>query len=121
MSSSLILALNHNPRNLDILSKVLIEEGFKVKGVTTPPEMDELVLGRDDIKMVLIDLSGFNKTIWESCERLRKKEIPFLILSPHHQKAVEQQSMIHGAEGVLVKPLVVKELIFIIKSMLESD
>lgn len=121
MSEPLILALNRNPRNLEVLSKVLEDEGFQVKGVTSPPEMDEIVSYSADVKMALLDISGFNKTIWESCERLRKKEIPFLVLSPQHQKAVEQQSMIHGAGGVLVKPLVVKELIFIIKSMLESD
>jgi CheY-like chemotaxis protein len=121
MPNSLILALNRNQRNLDVLSKILKEEGFEVKGVTSPPEMDEVISNRDDIEMALIDISGFNQTVWESCEHLRKKEIPFLVLSPQHQMAVERQGRMHGAEEVLVKPLVVKELLFIIKSMVEPD
>ncbi|HII84343.1 MAG TPA: response regulator, partial [Methanobacterium subterraneum] len=51
-----------------------------------------------------MDISGFNRSIWDSCERLRVLEIPFLVLSPQHQQAVEKQSKIHGAHGVLVKP-----------------
>ncbi|WP_321421975.1 response regulator [uncultured Methanobacterium sp.] len=116
----LILALNHNQRNLDILIKILGEAGYEVGGVSSPAELDREVDIRENINLVLIDISGFNRNIWESCERLRILEIPFLVLSPHHHQAVEKQSMVYGANGFLVKPLVVKELLLLIKSLIEE-
>jgi CheY-like chemotaxis protein len=117
-SKPLILALNRNQRNNDILIKILGEEGYQVVGVKDPSEIDQEIRLRDKINLVLMDISGFNQTVWESCERLRILEIPFLVLSPQHHHAIEKQSKIHGAEGVLVKPLVVKELLLLIKSLI---
>lgn len=117
-SEPLILALNRNRRNLDILTKILVEEGYVVVGVSDTAELDKEVELREKINLVLMDISGFNRNIWESCERLRILEIPFLVLSPHHHHAVEKQSMVYGANGFLVKPLVVKELLLLIKSLI---
>jgi DNA-binding response OmpR family regulator len=86
----------------------------------SPEELDKEVEIRETINLVLMDISGFNRSIWDSCERLRILEIPFLVLSPQHQQAVEKQSRMHGAHGVLVKPLVVKELLLLIKSFIEE-
>ncbi|MBI4814323.1 MAG: response regulator [Methanobacterium sp.] len=116
----LILALNHNPRNLDLLIKILGNEGYEVVGVLDPAELDREVELRKKINLVLMDISGFNRSVWESCEHLRILEIPFLVLSPHHHHAVEKQSMVYGANGFLVKPLVVKELLILIKSLIEE-
>jgi CheY-like chemotaxis protein len=116
-SEPLIVALNRNPRNLEILAKIIGDEGYNVVGVNDPAELDKEVKKRDNISLVLMDISGFNQTVWKSCEDLRMLEIPFLVLSPQQHKAVEKQSMMHGAQGVLVKPLVVKELLILIKNM----
>ena len=120
MSKTVILALNRNQRNLDILIKILGEEGYQVIGVLSPEELDKEVENQETINLVPMDISGFNRSIWDSCERLRVLEIPFLVLSPQHQQAVEKQSRMHGAHGVLVKPLVVKELLLLIKSFIEE-
>jgi DNA-binding response OmpR family regulator len=120
MSKPVILALNRNQRNLDILIKILGEEGYHVVGVLSPEELDKEVEIQETINLVLMDISGFNRSIWDSCERLRVMEIPFLVLSPQHHHAVEKQSRMHGAHGVLVKPLVVKELLLLIKSFIEE-
>jgi DNA-binding response OmpR family regulator len=119
-SKPLILALNRNQRNLDILIKILGKEGYEVVGVSNPAKMDEEVEVREKINLVLMDISGFNQSIWESCERLRILEIPFLVLSPHHHQAVKKQSVVYGANGFLVKPLVVKELLLLINSLIEE-
>ena len=119
-SPPLILALNRNQRNNDILIKILGEEGYKVVGVNDPAELDQEIKLREDIDLVLMDISGFNRNVWESCERLRVLEIPFLVFSPQQHQAVEKQSIMHGAQGVLVKPLVVKELLLLIRSLIEE-
>ncbi|NYB53081.1 MAG: response regulator transcription factor [Methanobacteriaceae archaeon] len=118
MSKPLILALNRNQRNNDILIKILKKEGYDAYGFQDPAELDKEVQRREKINLVLMDISGFNRSVWESCERLRTLEIPFLVLSPQQHQAVEKQSMMHGAHGVLVKPLVVKELLILIKNLI---
>ncbi len=116
----LILALNRNKRNLEILEKILSKKGYLVVSVLNPQELDSEIEKQEKIDLVLMDISGFDKNIWTSCERLRIKEIPFLILSPHHQRAFEEQGKIQGAHSVLVKPLVVKELLVLIKSLIDD-
>ncbi|HMK53681.1 MAG TPA: response regulator [Methanobacteriaceae archaeon] len=119
-SKPFIVALNRNQRNLEILSKFLEQEGYSTLGVLNPAALDETVRKKDNISLVLMDISGFNSKVWESCELLRQREIPFLVLSPHQQSAVEKHSKRHGAQGVLVKPLVVKELLLLIKGLIEE-
>jgi hypothetical protein len=43
-----------------------------------------------------------------------------LVVSPKINAAIQQASLAHGARGVMVKPLVVKELLGLIKGMLEE-
>lgn len=119
-SEPFIIALNRNPRNNEILIKILGEEGYHVVGVSDPAELDQEVQLSQEINLVLMDISGFNRSVWESCERLRTLKIPFLVLSPQQHQAVEKRSMMHGAQGVLVKPLVVKELLLLIKSLIQE-
>jgi DNA-binding response OmpR family regulator len=116
----LIFSLSRNKRNLDILVKILGKEGYEVSGFLNPVEMVPEVKKREKVDLVLMDISGFNQDIWKSCEDLRLLEVPFLVLSPQHHRAVEEQSMKQGAERVLVKPLVIKELLLLVKSLVED-
>jgi DNA-binding response OmpR family regulator len=70
------------------------------------------------IALVLIDLAGFDKTIWKYTEILRGWEIPFLILSPGKNPYLLQEVTKRGASQVLIKPLVSKDLLNIIQSLL---
>jgi len=117
-SKPLILALNRNQRNLDILIEIVGEAGYEVVGVKDPAQLDREVEKREKIDLVLMDISGFNRSIWNSCERLRVLEIPFLVLSPQQHQLVEKQSMMHGAHRVLIKPLMVRELLQLIGSLI---
>jgi DNA-binding response OmpR family regulator len=119
-SKPIILALNRNPKNLEILTKILKEEGYEVMGALNPHELEEFTSSTEKIDIAILDISGFNKTIWDSCELLRVKKIPFLVLSPHQQKTVEKQGMLSGAKGVMTKPLAIKELLIIIKNMIDE-
>jgi hypothetical protein len=44
----------------------------------------------DDIGLALIDIAGFERSIWERCEGLRAKQIPFLVLSPEQSTGLQQ-------------------------------
>lgn len=64
-----------------------------------------------------MDLAGFDRSIWERCERLRAADVPFLLISPQQSVAVQQAGIEHGARGVLIKPLVVQDLLRLIHSL----
>jgi len=114
----LILAVDHNRRNLELLTQFLEREDYRARGATSLEELDQVLDGTEEIALALLDLAGFDRSIWERCERLRKAEIPFLVISPQQSAAVQQESLAHGARSVLVKPLAVKELLGLIRNLL---
>jgi len=119
-SKPLIFSLSRNKRNSDILVKILGEQGYEVAGFSDPIEMVSEAKIREKVDLVLMDISGFNQNIWKSCEDLRLLDISFLVLSPQQHRVIEEQSMKQGAERVLVKPLVIKELLLLVKSLVEN-
>ena len=114
-----ILAVDRNRRNLELLTQFLEREGYQTCCAANLEEFDKVLEGSENINLALVDLSGFDKRIWGRCERLRNEEIPFLIFSPRQSTAIQQESLAHGARSVLVKPLVVRELMGLIRSLLE--
>jgi DNA-binding response OmpR family regulator len=120
-ATSVILAVDRNHRNLELLSQFLGREGYQTHTASTLEEFDQVLGGDDNIGLALVDIVGFDHGIWERCEGLRHHRIPFLVLSPKQSAAIQQESLTHGARGVLIKPLVVKELLGLIHSLLEED
>lgn len=113
-----ILAIDHNRRNLQLLSDLLHREGYRTLTATTLDEVDERLHGSEAFALVLIDLSGFGRRIWSRCEQLRATGTPFLVISPRHSASLQQESLSRGARGVLVKPLGMQELLGLIRSMI---
>jgi len=115
-----ILAVDHNSRNLELLSQFLGREGYQTRTVADLQEFDQALAEADGIDLALVDIAGFDRSIWERCEALRHHRIPFLVLSPRQSAAIQQASLTHGAHGVLVKPLTVKDLLSLICSLLKQ-
>jgi len=112
----LILAVNHKRRNLELLSQFLGKEGYQTLTAASLEEMDQALSGSHKLALALVDIAGFGRGIWERCERLRDQGIPLLVISPRQSASIQQESLAHGARGVLIKPLVVKELLGLIRS-----
>ncbi|MHB8841015.1 MAG: response regulator [Candidatus Aquicultor sp.] len=117
---SQILAVERNRNNIRLLSKYLGEEGYEVVGASGYEQLDEILQKAEDVKLALVDITGFDKGIWASCEELRKSGIPFLLISPKQSDALQVQSVALGAEGVLTKPLIIRELLILIRNLLEE-
>lgn len=115
-----LLLVSHMSRNLQLLSDFLTKEGYATVTAAAYEEFDQVLSQQLSIDGGLIDIAGFDQQIWERCEKLRAARIPFLVFSPKQSAAIQQASLSHGARGVMVKPLVVKELIGVIESMLED-
>lgn len=119
-AKSVILLINHNQRNLELLSEFLGKEGYETVAASSMEKLDQFLIGNREIDVALVDITGFNEKIWEYCEQLRKKKIAFVVISPRQSSAIQQAGMTHGARGIMVKPLVIKELMVIIKNMVET-
>lgn len=116
-----ILAVDRNVRNLELLAQFLGKEGYRVRPAATMEEFDVALSNPGSLGFALVDLAGFEQSIWSRCERLRGLGIPLLIISPRQSAAVQQASLAHGAHGVLVKPLAVRELLSLIRTLLGQE
>lgn len=113
-----ILLVGSNWDNLGLLSQQLAKEGYEILGAASLEELDAVIQGKKEVALSLIDLSGFDQRIWERCEQLREAKIPFIVISPQRSPIIQRDSMKHGASGLLVKPLGVKELMEYIHTLL---
>lgn len=110
-TATTVLAVDQNPRNLELLVQILGSAGYQVRTAGSLEEFDDGLAAIGEIGLTLIDLTGFDSHIWERCEKLRAREVPFLILSTRHSTALQQASLAHGAQRVVVKPLAIRELL----------
>ncbi len=113
-----LLLVSCLPRNLQLLAEFLGKEGYATLTATSYEAFDRVLAQPQALAGSLIDIAGFDAAIWSRCEHLRAARIPFLIFLPKQSEAIQQASLAHGAKGVMVKPLVVKELMGIIRSIL---
>lgn len=114
-----VLTVNKNQSNLKLLAKFLGENGFQSLNVSSLEEFDQALAGANKIALALVDITGFDRSIWERCELLRKQGLPLIIISPRQSASIRQESLAHGVDSILVKPLVTKELLGLIRHLLE--
>lgn len=116
-----ILVAATNAKNLELLTQVLEKEGYPVIGAECLEGIDSALSENKDIVLALLDLAGFDRQVWERCELMRQSEIPFLLISASQSTAIHKESISRGAKGLLVKPLVMKELIGLVQSFVEQQ
>ncbi|MDJ0635085.1 MAG: hypothetical protein QNJ34_17980 [Xenococcaceae cyanobacterium MO_188.B29] len=121
-----LLVLSINKRNLELLTQVLEQSNYKVIAVGNYVELEQGLSNSATLDLALIDLAGCDQAmpasyadrqIWSYCEQLQAANIPFLTFTPQYNRAVEQNSLARGASSVLVKPLVIKNLLLLISSL----
>jgi DNA-binding response OmpR family regulator len=117
LQPTVLLVLSFNWRNLELLTQVLTQADYQVIATSNYQELDRALSSSTTVSLGLIDLSGCDRRIWDYCEQLREQNIPFLTFTPQYSRAVEQSSLAHGASSILVKPLVIKNLLSLINSL----
>ncbi|MDD3926971.1 MAG: response regulator [bacterium] len=115
-----ILVVDRNPRNRELLERFLVREGYQVCQAADLQEFAAALERDGDLKLALVDIAGFDSAIWDYCEQLRDKDIPFLVISPRQAAALQEESIAHGARGLLTKPLAVRDLLRLIRSLIEG-
>lgn len=116
-----IIVVERNKRNLELLSDFLIKLGFETVPVDKLEELNKTLLSNQTYQMALIDVDGFDESIWNYCKRISEKEIQFLIIFPKQSSELKSLSFKHGASSVLSKPLVMKELANLIINLSENN
>lgn len=116
----LVLTVASNRRNLELLDGVLIKAGFQTLGVDTLSGLDAALQRASDFALALVDLTGFDASVWERCEQLRQAGVPFLIISPRQSTELQRESLRRGARGVLVKPLTVQDLLQMVHALVST-
>jgi DNA-binding response OmpR family regulator len=117
MMGKLILTADRNQRNLELLAHFLNKEGYETLPVSSLEGFDKIFEQVDSFGLALVDISGFDRRIWEYCEKLSNNDVPLLVISPPQLSAIRQESIMHGAQGVMFKPLIVAELMNVIRSL----
>lgn len=107
----LILALDKNLSNLELLRKFLGREGYGVIGVSSIEQFKEKILKEPAINLAVVDVSGFDRRVWNCCEKLKMLDIPFIVLSPQQSATIKQEGINYGAEKIMVKPLILKDFL----------
>jgi DNA-binding response OmpR family regulator len=114
-----VLVLDHNRRNLTLLTQFLMRQGYQVVPALRLKEVAQALNSVTKINLALLDISGFDSSIWTVCQQLREQEIPFLVISPRQHAAIQQASIAHGALGLLNKPIAMREFLQLVRELLK--
>lgn len=105
-----LLIVGGNARNQKLLADFIKKLGYETIRADTLEILDSILDGAPEAGFALVDISGFDETVWNRCARLHKMDIPLLLISPKQSAAVRKLGFAHGAQTVLEKPLVMREL-----------
>jgi CheY-like chemotaxis protein len=105
-----VLIVSSSRSDAEDLGKSLGREGYETSTAGSLAELDEIIRSRERIRLVLVDISGLEKAVWEQCAQLQKARIPLVVIAPQRSPVVQQESLRCGARGVLVKPISAREL-----------
>lgn len=117
-----ILVVDSNNRNTEILAEFLGKVGYHIDGTASLEELDGVLQKRVlNFRLALVDLTGFDETIWARCDRLNERGIPWLaVCATSQQLAAQQEGLKHKARSILVKPVAIDDLVLTIRSVLEG-
>jgi DNA-binding response OmpR family regulator len=117
----IILSVDRNRRNSELLAQFLAKQGYQVLSAASQAEIESVLANTKKIELVLLDISGFDRQIWSLCQRLQEKAIPFVAIAAPHQAGMQQACLARGALGLLVKPLVARNLLQLIRNLLQRS
>ena len=117
----MILVVDRTQRNLELLVQFLSQHGYRTLTGANLEEFDQILTAPQKIALALVDIGGFDRRIWLRCDRLLEKQVPFLVLAHTQSAAIQYESFVHGARGVLVKPLTIQMLLGSIRSLLAES
>jgi two-component system KDP operon response regulator KdpE len=116
-----VLVVDDDRRYRDLLELSLVRRGYRV--VTAPDGLTGLSLfERNDIDVVILDLTLPNLDGYEVCSRIRAcSSTPIIILSGHTGEPSKVRALRAGADDYLTKPFSIDELVARIEAVLRRS
>lgn len=118
---ALILIVGTQERNLALLDSFLAGLGYRCKQALGMAAMDQLLAADVNFDLALLDITGFDASIWQRCQMLHDRSVPFIIISPRQRLGLQQQGLEHGARSLLVKPVAMRELAGLVRGLLSEE
>lgn len=123
-----ILIVDHNKRNVDLLTSFLHEAGYLAYGVSTLRELDAVLDDGADgasIALAMVDLTGFDANVWDRCRRMHEADITFIVIARTQTEEagrdLRRQSHGAGARHTLTKPLRKEQLLTLVRILTGTD
>ena len=116
-----ILIVDHNPKNLEVLGKLLQLEKYKIEfALNGKTALEWLAVNQFDIILLDINMPGMNG--FEVCEKIRSNQqwdnIPVIFLSADNERESILKGFEMGAQDFVTKPFDSRELIMRVKTHL---
>ncbi|HAJ37833.1 MAG TPA: response regulator [Chloroflexi bacterium] len=115
-----LLIVGSNIRNQELLAAFIERLGYTTLRADTLDALTQILDAAQPFRFALVDVTGFDLAIWECCARLHARDIPLLIISPRQSVAVRRLGYAHGAQAVMEKPLIMRELADAIHNLLQA-
>jgi DNA-binding response OmpR family regulator len=110
-----VLVADRNRRNVELVAALLDAAGFEPRAIGSLDELD-LALGDDGtIGLALVDASSFDVRLVAG--KLVPHGVPLLVFTDERHRIAAQRCIGHGARGVLQKPLLASELLWIVRGL----
>ncbi len=96
------------------------EQKDDILPVANIEDFDHVLTDPNRLDVALVDITGFDHTIWQYCAELRARDVPLLLVAPRKSAAIAEAGAEHGTSNVMVKPLVIRELLNLIELLIQS-
>jgi len=117
-----ILILDYNPRNAQLLEQYLHTQNYETTSATTLDALRKILVEGIDSRhplSAIIDIARLEWSIRGPIEDLRARGIslPIISVGNEDRSIMQQEGAKRGTAGVLTKPLIMKDLLRVIKTL----
>ncbi|MEJ5364079.1 MAG: hypothetical protein WHS86_03170 [Desulfosoma sp.] len=113
----MILLVQAGERNRALLRQVLEDARQSVTTAADEAQAEAIVLENAAIRTAVIDVAGLSPRVWSLCRLLASRKIPSIVILPRENQQARAAALGHGAQAVLVKPLVAREFVSLVKTL----
>ncbi len=106
-----ILIIDKNQPISSTLADELRSLGYRTLTISNLEELDKIIDAGNRFLLSVVNLSGFDDTIWERCDRIRSGKTPCIAITPQRSSTTLRETIIHGVDALLVYPVSIKEII----------